>query len=181
MSFFCLHVAEQGQTCFFYNRVPVYDFSFLFPLPFALLCAVLFLRGAPEGHRVIFVVPLMMATWYVAQFLASAILGLYPVGGLIGGIALVLSTSLCCPKLYSEEFILSGAIIGTVSSFTFFPYFDRYERIFDQGYGSRPVFAFALWQALMGAYLFAVCTHFSARELDESGALEETSVHRITP
>lgn len=171
--------AGSALTAFYHSSAE--GFSFFFPLPFALLCAVLFLRRSQEGHRFIFVVPLIMATWYLSQFCAAITFGQYPVGGFIGGTALVLCAGICCPEAASVRFIAAGALIGLFSSLSFLPWFDQYEWIFSQGYGSRPVLAFAFWEAMMGTYLYVVCMRITDRALVESQDEQETDNFRVTP
>jgi hypothetical protein len=170
-----------GSALAAFNDSSAEHFSLLFPLPFALLFSVLFLRRTQEGHRFIFVVPLMMSTWYLSWFSAAITFGLYPVGGFIGGAALVLCTSICSPELASAKYLAAGALAGLFSSLSFLPYFDQYEMIFAQGYGSRPVLAFAFWEAMVGTYLYAVCMRISVRERVESQDEGESGIFRVTP
>jgi hypothetical protein len=78
-------------------------------------------------------------------------------GGLIGGLGLVLCVGTCYRRLLSPRYLLRGAAIGTLAALPFALWAWLFMR---QDYGSRNVapFAFAIWQAAMGRYLYAICT-----------------------
>ncbi|MGA7926082.1 MAG: hypothetical protein WCA20_08805 [Candidatus Sulfotelmatobacter sp.] len=140
----------------------------MLPLPFALLCAVLFLRT----WRLIFAVPLMFGVWfvsvgvgfYVGVIVARYSLSLLPgcAGGLIGGVGLVLCVATCYPRLFSWRQLLRGAAVGAVGAFPFTFWVAKY---FDSNSSSatvvaRPLLlcAFVIWQVTVGTYLYAICT-----------------------
>jgi hypothetical protein len=151
-----------GSAVISFNHFP--EGSFFFPLPFAILCALLFLR------RVV-VVPLIMLVWYVSYFCAPGSGVVLPiavglvrsalpciVGGLIGGAGLVLCASNCLRWLASAKYIAAGATLGICTAFSFLPSVKELELNLNQGFVHTPVLAFALWEAMMGTYSYAVCT-----------------------
>ena len=126
-------------------------------VPFAGCCALLFLRT----WRVILVVFLIGAVWLVAENSAAYLLvrggvagsrsGIC-VGGLIGGVGLVLSGSTCYRRLLSPKYIFGGAVIGSMGALPLTFFLDR------NGPPSLWVLGFAIWQAGIGTYLYAICT-----------------------
>jgi hypothetical protein len=135
----------------------------LLPIPFAIVCALLFLRTV----RVIFAVPLMVLVWPLAFALADFsamefhdVISPACIGGLIGGLGLVLCVSVCQGRMFSSRYLLGGAVVGSFSALSFAPWLRSfYSHI--NGYPSQPLLllAFAVWQAAVGTYLYAICTH----------------------
>ena len=134
----------------------------LLPVPFALLCTLLFLRM----WRALFAIPLIAAVWFVAKFTAVSLavrLGTVGdreavcVGGLIGGLGLVLCVSTCYGRLLSPKYLFCGAVIGCFSALSFAPWL---RTTYPNSDGPDPLFllAFAIWQAAVGTYLYAICT-----------------------
>ncbi len=132
----------------------------MLPVPFALLCALLFLRQ----WRAIIAVPLMVAVWVAAYtfgyFLgwASPVLLGPGCGGFIGGGGLVLCAAICHRRLLSRENVFRGAVIGSVSGLAFAPWAGvHYMQLnFEPPKGPALLLAFAIWQAAVGTYLYAV-------------------------
>jgi hypothetical protein len=181
-----------GSAVVSFDRFP--EGSFIFPFPFALLCAVLFLRRSRQGQRAFFVVPLIMTVWYLSYFSAFTLgmglpvyVGLVNsaiaciVGGLVGGAGLVLCASLCSSGLASTRYIALGATLGICSAFSFLPRLYHYEMNLSQGFPKTPIFAFALWEAVMGTFLYATCTLVIDREYYDSPRELEVNSFRITP
>src|ERR1035437_2114469 len=181
-----------GSAVISFDRFP--EGSFIFPLPFALFCAVLFLRRSRQGQRAIFVVPLIMTVWYLSYFSAFALgmglpvyVGLVTsvipciVGGLVGGAGLVLCASLCIRGLASAKYIALGATLGICSAFSFLPRLYDYEVNLNQGFARTPILAFAFWEATMGTYLYAVCTLVIDREACDRHGEPEVDSFRVTP
>lgn len=143
----------------FPDRVPM-----ILPIPFALLCALLFLHTL----RAVFAVPLIVAVWLIAYsvtffvgFLGASIV---PVplflGGFISGIGLVLCVSTCRRRLLSRKYIFRGAKISTIGALAFAPWLWSFLANLNN---YRPpqwllICAFAIWQATVGTYLYAIYT-----------------------
>lgn len=139
--------------------------EFIFPLPFALLCAVLFLRKA----QAVFAIALADIVWLVSSFAAfgagmesrlSPLPGLF--GGLIGGLGLVLCSVICYPSVFSLKRVAYGGLIGSLAGLAFTSwteiyivqhYGDNINRVFPK---TVPIQAFAIWQAAMGTYLYLI-------------------------
>ena len=134
----------------------------MLPVPFALLCALLFLHKL----RAVLAVPLIIAVWPIAYY-ASFYLGLvsgpllFPacVGGFIGGLGLVLCVSVCYRPLLSAEYVFRGAKIGAVSALAFVPWLWSFFANLNSGDPPQWLLtgAFAIWQAAVGTYLYAIC------------------------
>ena len=96
----------------------------LYPVPFAVLCIVLFLRNV----RAVCAVP-MPIVWLVAYGVAN-FLGmdsqddLLPgcVGGLVGGLGLVLCVSVGQSPFFSVKRFAIGALVGSISGLSFAPW-----------------------------------------------------------
>jgi hypothetical protein len=136
------------------------------PLPFAVLCALLFMRKA----WAVLVVPLMVAVWFIA-YQAATVVGfqttpeeyLIPVGvgGFIGGLGVTLSASICSRRLLSPGCLLGAALIGCVGALPFGfwlrSYYAHSSPWFDPLQPFRLRYSFATWQAAVGTYLYAIC------------------------
>ena len=141
--------------------------SLIYPLPFALLCWLAFLRRA---GRVLFAIPLIMLWWYIAYYLAFAG-GFAPLyqggllksaiscaaGGLTGGLGLVFSASMCFRPIGRRKYYAWGAVIGVFSAAGFVKQVAEFESNVNTFVG-LPIGAFAFWEAAMGTYLFAICS-----------------------
>lgn len=183
-----------GSASLFIRNFPdLTALLYIFPTPFALLCLVLFLRNSAGG---IIVAPLMMAVWYIAYFgaffadgwvesrLESSLGGFIAacvLGGFIGGVGLVLCSGLCYRRLLSAKHIFVGATLGAIFALSFLPRFLDYESNLNRGFTSTPVLSFALWEAIMGTYLYAVCVN--SREKTRADYLKEMGSDplRVTP
>jgi len=143
----------------------------MLPIPFALLCALLFMRS----WRAIVAVPLMVAVWVIA-FMAAGSVGMLShdvlapgcVGGLIGGVGLVLCAATCHRRLLSPMYVFGGAVIGSLSALEFVPWVSLYYSHLGRPDDPRGdlelplMLAFAIWQVAVGAYLYKI-----ARDSDE--------------
>jgi hypothetical protein len=134
----------------------------MLPIPFAVLCVVLFLRT----WRAVFAVPLIVAVWLASSWVADFVgmdsrYDLAPgcVGGLIGGIGLVLCVSTCYGRLISPKYLFGGAVIGSVGALAFAPWVTLFKSHLNSYTPNPPLLAFAIWQAAMGTYLYAICTN----------------------
>ena len=140
----------------------------MFAVPFALLCAVLFLRTG----RIILAAPLMIAVW-VAACVAATWTGMARaqdvfspvyVGGIVGGLGLVLCASICYWRLILPKYLFGGAVIGAVSALPFAPWLRLYTSHLNSPPPTPPLLAFAIWQAAVGTYLYAICTEASEKK-----------------
>ena len=139
--------------------------DFLFPLPFALLSTVLFMRKAAA----VFAIALTDIVWLVSSFTAFAAgmashLSPLPgfVGGSIGGLGLLLCAVICHPSVFSLKRVAYAGLIGSIAGLAFVPWTQIYieqheganlERVFAK---TVPIQAFAIWQAAMGTYLYVI-------------------------
>jgi hypothetical protein len=139
------------------------------------VCALLFLRTV----RLIFAAALIILVWPIAFAVADFfgmefgdVMSPACVGGLIGGLGLVLCVSICQRRVFSPKYLLGGAVVGFVSALSFAPWLKSfYSNI--NGYPSQPLLllAFAIWQAAVGTYLYAICTHVN----DEKSQMVESA------
>ena len=82
-------------------------------------------------------------------------------GGIIGGLGCVLSISTCYGRLLSPDYLFRGAGVGAVSALAFGPWLvSFYLHIGSPVDPLQPslLFAFAVWQAAVGTYLYSICT-----------------------
>ena len=137
----------------------------LFPLPFALLCTVVFMRKA----EAVLAIALAEMVWLISSFAAHALgmwTNLSPLpgfgGGLVGGLGLVVFAAICHPYMSSLKRLAYGGLIGSLTGLAFTPWTHIYMV---QHYGSNinrafpktvPILAFAVWQAAMGTYLYVI-------------------------
>ena len=146
----------------------------MLPIPFALLSALLFMRTV----RAILVIPLIVGVWIAAYSSAVNLSGragqdpyLFPicVGGLVGGLGLALSVSICHRRLLTPPFLVAALILGAVAALPFASWL-RAEFSWHDGplVRIREGCAFAIWQAVVGTCLYAVCSSGAKKE---SGAL----------
>jgi hypothetical protein len=147
----------------------------LIPLPFAVPAAVLLLRS----WRAALAAPLFVVVWLVAY--GCAHLGLVTflpmlIGGLVGALGLALSCRLALalywgagrPAGFTSENLRAAAILGCVAALPF------QIRLSSRGMGITAAtwefrelaICFAVWQALVGSYLYWLC----ARSLDGASA-----------
>jgi hypothetical protein len=130
------------------------------PIPFAVLSAVLFLRT----WKALAAVPLNVMVWFVAYAISRQgsdraqdnfwIL----VAGVVGGVGVALSDSVCCPHLLSPKRLSLVAFIGFVAAVPFAALKANALIIGSPAIGVLILCAFALWQASVGTYLYIVCT-----------------------
>ncbi len=147
----------------------------LVPIPFAVLCALLFRRGA----KTVLFVPLMLITWLAAHETARLVgmmIGIdesfaaVAVGGCMGGLGVALSVSICERRLLTHPYLFLAALVGCISALPFGPWATNYQlsltSLDRQYYELRPFrlrYSFAIWQAAVGAYLYIVCKGPSAQ------------------
>jgi hypothetical protein len=159
------------------DKFPVY-MPMMLPVPFALLCALLFLHTV----RVIIAAPLVIAVWPVA-FWTAKFVGMSRggddvtpacVGGLIGGLGSVLCASIGCEKLISIRPLFGGSLIGAISALPFSPWLNLFYSNLNGPPPPPPFAAFAIWQAVVGTYLYAICTHANKKEVQSEASNVET-------
>jgi hypothetical protein len=134
-------------------------------VPFALLCAILCLRT----WRIVFAIPLMVGVWYVsarAGYLVGWLLAThFPilpgcVGGFIGGFGLVVSAATCYGQRITPKHVFYGVAVGGISALPFAFWTATYTaNVASPDDGALPLLvpAFAIWQAAVGTYLYAIC------------------------
>ena len=139
------------------------------PIPFAVLCALLFRRGA----KTLLFVPLMLVTWLAAQETARVVgmmtavddrFTAVAVGGCIGGLGVALSVSIWERRLLSHPYLFLAAVVGGASALPFGAWVKNYRLAVTssnwQYYELQPFrlrYSFAIWQAAVGAYLYIAC------------------------
>ena len=137
------------------------------PLPFAVLCAMLFMRTSKAALAVTFMVAVWLAAYLTAMavgMLAGHQEHLIPVGmgGFIGGLGVALSASVCHRRLLSPTWLLAAALTGCAAALPFGFWLRSYYLTLnspdDPLQPLRLRYAFAIWQGAVGTYLYAVCT-----------------------
>lgn len=118
-------------------------------ITFALCSALLFLHS----WRAVFAVPLIVAL-YIASvwvfFLTPKSYGLhYYISGLVGGVGLVLCAAICYPRLLSPRYFCFGGVLGAICGLPFQWWSDSTST--------------AIWQAVVGTYLYAICTGINGK------------------
>ncbi len=142
--------------------------ALLFPLPFAGLCAILFLRTS--GWRLIWSVSLSLPVYWIAYAVAlilappSGWLYFPPLcaGGFVGGAGLALSFGLSDRRLLARRLVLRAGAVGALSALGFLAWF--VPRM-SNGWSGPQVepdpgllrYGFAAWQAGVGTYFYTVC------------------------
>lgn len=149
-----------------YNSFPDHT-TLTIAIPFALLCSVVLLRK----WWVLIAAPVMVAVvWPVAYFVATGVGmstgdGVMPgcAGGLVGGFGLVLCAAIGHRRLFSWLYVLGGGVIGSLTGLAFAPFVEAYnfhiEHSINGRFDAEPpslLFAFAVWQAVVGTYLYAI-------------------------
>jgi hypothetical protein len=134
----------------------------LFPVPFAVLCIVLFLHKV----RAVCAAPMpivWLVAYSVADFLGTVRRGDFVpgcVGGLVGGLGLVLCVSIGNRASFSLMRLTVGGLVGSISGWSFAPWVHAYYA-YDLNRGPlagppTPGYAFAIWQFAMGTYLYGL-------------------------
>jgi ABC-type thiamin/hydroxymethylpyrimidine transport system permease subunit len=126
------------------------------PFPFALLCTLLFLRTL----WAILIVPWMALAWLAAIITAVQVavrvgIWLPPacVGGTVGGLVVALSAAVAKDQLRSLQNLVVAGIVGGIAAVPF--------GFWLWGNSQQPLglwLSFAIWQAAVGTYLYAICT-----------------------
>lgn len=148
----------------------------LFPLPFAVLCAGLFMRSL----RVALAIPLMLAVWLVSFWVANCCAmsphsGLLPgcLGGFLGGWGLVFCAAICYRSLFAIQYLVIGAIVSSLAGIAFLPWVQRFD---PNATRSVPISAFAVWEAAMGICLYFLCRR-AQRGGDENRDFSESEAN----
>ncbi len=152
-------------------------FEVIFPLPFAFLCTVLFMRKA----EAVLAIALVEIVWQISVFAATGAgmashLSPLPgfVGGLVGGFGLFVCAVICHPYMSSLKRLAYGGLIGSIAGLTFVPWTQIYmeqhdgvnmERVFPK---TVPILAFAIWQAAMGTYLYLISRNAADNRVAQS-------------
>lgn len=131
-----------------------------FPIPFALLCGLLFMRT-------LLLVPIVWVVWTVS-YMAAFVAGFSELppapgcaGGLLGALGLMFCSAVCRKELFSSKYFIRAAVVGVISGFpfTFWASFYLSKVTVDHAAASKPpLLAFAIWQAAVGTYLYAIST-----------------------
>jgi len=146
----------------------------VYPLSFPLLCALLFMRT----RRAFLACPLMIAAEFVAVYvtvcLGFAAMGLkieswaIPVfaGGATGGVGVTLSCAVLYTQLLSRSRLLVAALVGGLAALPFsavaIPFGRPDQRLV--------TLAFAIWEAAVGTYLYAICTSTDKEARDSNSS-----------
>lgn len=146
----------------------------LTPMPFALLSGALLLGTTWKTVPAVLVT---CAAWLAAHSIAVRTVNIgspyfgFCLAGLAGGLGVALADSICRPKLLAPKHLAAAALIGSAAGLPFGAWAMRSESATYLAYMG----SFAIWQASVGTYLYAVCTH--GRECAERRkcAEEETS------
>ncbi len=146
----------------------------LFPLPFAVLSALLFLRSP----KAILSVALSVPVYFAAQFTANVTAAILPwlcmcLGGSVGGAGLAFAFGFVRPRLLSLQRLLRVAGVGAVAAVPFVFWFTAFLPNFGKGPDPREplllLCSFATWQAVVGTYLYAVCARAGEKARPTSG------------
>ncbi len=163
------------SSLLFPMRNRVYDP--LLPLPFALLCALLFLRRLRAILAVALSVPVynaaVLSAVLVTPFLGWAYFPPMCLAGFIGGAGLALSFGIVHRRLLTGRCLLRVASIGAVAALPFVFWLAHLVRMNDPDDSQQPLrrmWAFAIWQAVVGTYLYAICTRPA-----EGGRLDDST------
>jgi len=151
-----------GSALFVWRYGHLAASGLVYPLSFPLLCALLFMRT----RRAFLACPLMIAAEIVAVYvtvcLGLAAMGLrieswaIPVfvGGATGGVGVTLSCAVPYRQVLSRSRLLGAALVGGLAALPFsavaIPFGRPDQRL--------AVLAFAIWEAAVGTYLYAICT-----------------------
>lgn len=154
-------------------------FCFWFPIPFALLCSLLFMRT-------LLLTPIMWVVWNIS-YLTAFVVGFsgWPpapgcAGGLLGALGLMFCSAVCRKELFASKYFIRAAVIGTLGGIPFIRWVSFYlsKMTVDHANASKPpLLAFAIWQAAVGTYLYAIST--SSRSEQEEGQSDENDVSVI--
>jgi len=138
----------------------------MLPIPFALISAVLFLRTP----LAVLVVPYISLVWLFA-YLTAMISGMgagsgsfWPVcaGGAVGGFGLLFGVAVSDDRLFTLRFVVRAVAIGALAALPFGFWLEAYR-----GSSGTPMesvepgllrWCFAIWQAAVGTYLYAIRT-----------------------
>jgi hypothetical protein len=144
----------------------------VYPLAFPLLCALLFMRT----RKAFLACPLMIATGLVAAavtaYLILAALMLHIssdaipvlVGGATCGVGVTLSCAVPYRQLLSRSRLLGAALVGGLAALPF----SSLVAPFGRPDPRLVVLAFAIWEAAVGTYLYAICTSTDQEPGDSS-------------
>jgi hypothetical protein len=150
-----LYAVCGGLSSFVFNRH--FQAGWLIGVTFALLTALLLLNSP----RKIIAAPLIIVLWlamYLSLGLASFAVdtgGLWA-AGLVGGLGVSLAVAIGYRKLRSVLYLPLGGVIGALAAFSFGTSLHSCDGI-DPEPVLRVHLSFAIWQAAVGTYLYAVC------------------------
>ncbi len=161
-----------GSALFVFKYKHVAASGLVYPLSFPLLCARLFMRT----RKAFLACPLMIAAQLVAAGVAAYLILIalvlhissyaipVLVGGALGGVGATLSCAVQYRQLLSRSHLLGAALVGGLAALSFSSVvapFGRPDR-------RLVVLAFAILEAAVGTYLYAICTSTDKEPTDSS-------------
>jgi hypothetical protein len=157
-----------GDTIFGGVAMPSASYLLRVPLPFAILAPLLLLRS----WRAVVAAPLFVAVWIIAWMAAiGGVSVLLPmlVGGFVGGLGLALACSVGRPAIRVP--VRSAAVLGCVAAVPFQVIFWPHVSSHPSGVLGKWSYwelatLFAVWQPVVGSYLYWVCDQLRGREME---------------
>jgi hypothetical protein len=137
------------------------------PVPFACLSIALFLRT----WKACLAAPLNIVVWLAAYALelkgdGSGQDQFYILfAGIVGGLGLAFSDSLCCRSLRTLKCLSVAASIGLIAAVPFALIDANASNIGGNSVGVGLMCSFALWQGSIGAYLYFICAQSDESEV----------------
>jgi hypothetical protein len=165
--------AINGAWSYWYCTRDSSNYLFLFPIPFCTLSLLLFLRK-PAGLLAAAGMYLVWLFSYLITVLASIFSRLpiiesfgatyampFAIGGAVGGLGLALATAVVHDQLFSWRLLLGAVVVGAIFALPFGDWLASDPNLGQSGISSvlpqrQLEYAFAVWQAAMGTYLYAV-------------------------
>jgi hypothetical protein len=159
------------STAFFTDARSSYshasEYAPLLAVPFALLSAAFWMRRLKH----FIAVPLNVVVWLLA-YSTSAVAGLGAsfdysfvpmcLGGFVGGLGLTLVNTIGRRRVLTFPYLIAGGIVGSVAALPFTEWRDTFYGDFGGGHAEGRFemlqHSFAIWQAAVGTYLYAICT-----------------------
>ena len=161
-----------GSALFVWRYGHLAASGLVYPLSFPLLCALLFMRT----RKALLACPLMIAAELVAAaaaaylILVALVLHILSdaipvlVGGALGGLGITLSCAVQYRQLLSRSRLIGAALIGGLAALPF----SSLVAPFGRPDPRLVVLAFAIWEAAVGTYLYAICTGTDQEPKDSS-------------
>ena len=155
-------VCGAGSALFVFKFGRLAASGLVLPLSFPLLCALLLMRT----RKAFLACPLMIAAVLVAatvtaylilatlMFHISSLVIPVLAGGALGGAGITLSCAVQYRQLLSRSRLLGAAVVGGVAALPFSPLVAPFGRPDPR----LVALAFAIWEAAVGTYLYAICT-----------------------